>query len=215
MRPWPHASSGPAPPLDDIVSTSSSDSSPASGLKPQSEPPTATRNAHTSLRRWLRLLVQLLLLVGVFLVVSRWQTRHHLPRKASPAPDFTLTDLEGNPVRLSDFRGKTVLLHFWATWCGVCRHEVGALNALAKSLGDDEVLLSVVANGRDRDAIARFVAERGVRYPVLLGNEAVLEAYRVTMFPTNYFLDREGRITSSTVGMSSRWSLKARMGCSR
>lgn len=210
-------------PLDEIstVNTSPSDSPPpASGHQPQSAAPASAAPASAgserwSLRRFLRLGAQILLLVGVFVIAGRWQTRQHLPRKASPAPDFTLTDLQGNRVRLSDFRGKTVLLHFWATWCGVCRHEVGALNAVAESLDENEVLLTVVADGDERDAISHFVNERGVRYPVLLGNEAVLEAYRVTMFPTNYFLDREGRIATSTVGMSSRWSLQARMGCSR
>lgn len=155
------------------------------------------------------------MVVGVFLLASQWQTRNHLPRGAHLAPDFSLTDLEGNTVRLSDYRGKKVLLHFWATWCGVCRHEVGALNSLKESLGEDEVLLTVVANGRDRDAVSDFVRERDVRYPVLLGDEGILEAYRVSMFPTNYFLDPEGQVSASTVGMSSRWSLQARLGCSR
>lgn len=166
-------------------------------------------------RRALRVVGQLLLAFGVFFAVSHWQTRRLLPPGETPAPDFTLTTLQGEPVRLSDFRGKTVLLHFWATWCGVCRQEVGALNSLADSLDDDQVLVTIVADGDDRAAVERFVAERGVRYPVLLGNDELVAAYRVSMFPTNYFVDPSGRIAGSTVGMSTRWMLRTRMGCAR
>jgi peroxiredoxin len=166
-------------------------------------------------RRILRLAMQVLLALSVFLVVSEWQTRRLLPRGDTPAPDFELATLDGQRVRLSDYRGKTVLLHFWTTWCGVCRHEVGALNALAESLDEDEVLLTVAGDGEDAEAVRRFVAERGVNYPVLLGGEDVVDAYRITMFPTNYFVNPEGRIAASTVGMSTRWMLRARMGCAR
>lgn len=166
-------------------------------------------------RRVLRVLMQVLLALGVFLVVSEWQTRRLLPRGVTEAPDFELATLDGQRVRLSDYRGKTVLVHFWATWCGVCRHEVDALNALAENLDDDEVLLTIAADGEDVQAVRRFVSERGAKYPVLLGGEDIVSAYRVTMFPTNYFVNEDGRIAASTVGMSTRWMLRARMGCAR
>lgn len=159
--------------------------------------------------------MQALIALSVFLAVSHWQTRRLLPTGDAPAPDFALTDLDGRTVRLSDYAGKTVLLHFWATWCGVCRHEVGALNDLADSLGDDQVLLTVAADGANVAGVRRFVAERGARYPVLLGDEAIVDAYRVNVFPTNYFIAPSGRISASTVGMSTRWSLKTRMSCAR
>ncbi len=161
-------------------------------------------------RRWV---LQALIVLGVFLTVSHWQTRDLLPHGETLAPQFALSDLEGRVVRLSDYQGKSVLLHFWATWCGVCRQEVGTLNALLDSLDEDQVLLTVVANGHDRDAVQTFMRERGVRYPVLLGSDAIIDQYRITIFPTNYFLDAEGHVTSTTVGMSTRWSFKARMGC--
>lgn len=159
--------------------------------------------------------MQLLIALSVFFAVSHWQTRRLLPAGDAPAPDFTLSTIEGRSVRLSDYEGKTVLLHFWATWCGVCRHEVGALNDLLESLDEDQVLLTVAADGDDVEAVRRFVEERGVRYPVLLGNDAIIDAYRITMFPTNYFLDPSGRISASTTGMSTRWAMRARMGCAR
>lgn len=182
------------------------------------EPPRPSADAAPSRSRGRQLLrfgMQVLIALSVFLAVSHWQTRRLLPAGDAPAPDFALTDLEGNTVRLSDFAGKTVLLHFWATWCGVCRHEVGALNDLASSLGDDQVLLTVAADGDNVAGVRRFIEERGARYPVLLGNDGVIDAYRINVFPTNYFIDPKGRITASTVGMSTRWSLKTRMSCAK
>jgi len=152
-------------------------------------------------------------IAGVFAAVSAWQTRNVPSGGAAPA--FALKTLDGKVVRLEDLRGKTVLLHFWATWCGVCRYETSALNAVHARLDAGEALLSVVADSENVDEVRRLVAERGIRYPVLLGTPDVLERYRVSAFPANYFISSGGTIRSSTVGMSTRWSLAARMGCAR
>jgi peroxiredoxin len=163
--------------------------------------------------RWLRWLLEAVVILGVFAAVSAWQTRD-LP-SGGAAPPFALKALDGNVVRLEDLRGKTVLLHFWATWCGVCRYETSALNAVHARLDAREALVSIVADSEDVDQVRRFVAERGIRYPVLLGTPELLERYRVSAFPTNYFIAPDGTIRSSSVGMSTRWSLAARMGCAR
>ena len=152
-------------------------------------------------------------ILGVFAAGSAWQTRDLSSDGAAPA--FALKTLDGNVVRLEDLRGKTVLLHFWATWCGVCRYETSALNALHARLGGPEALLSVVADSENVDHVRRVIAERGIRYPVLLGTPDVLGRYRVSAFPTNHFVSPSGTIRSSSVGMSTRWSLAARMGCAR
>lgn len=157
---------------------------------------------------------QAALLVLVVIAVSTWQTRKHLSG-GSPAPAFALRKLDGGEVRLADLHGKRVLVHFWATWCGVCKLEPGALNAVHDDLGPDEVLLSVVANSEDLEEIRRFVKEHEIRYPVLLADDAVLRAYRVGAFPTNYFIARDGTISASSVGLTTRFALSARMGCAR
>jgi len=160
---------------------------------------------------WLRWVLEALVVLGLFAAVSAWQTRE-LPSDG-PAPALALKTLDGTVVRLEELRGKTLLLHFWATWCGVCRYEIPAVNAVYDGLDGREALLSVVADSEDVDNVRRFVAERGIRYPVLLATPEVLERYRVRAFPTNYFIDPGGMIRSSTMGMSTRWSLAARMGC--
>jgi peroxiredoxin len=153
---------------------------------------------------------QAALLIVIVALVSAWQTRKHLDAKLA-APDFALRDLKGNTVRLSELRGKRVLVHFWATWCGVCKLEPGALNAVHDGLGPDEVLLSVVANPEDAAEIESFVRKHDVRYPVLFADDAVVRAYRVGAFPTNYVVAPDGTISSSSVGLTTRFALWARM----
>lgn len=160
--------------------------------------------------RILRWVAQAALLVAIVVVVSLWQTRKHLGDRA-PAPDFSLRKLDGGEVRLADLRGKRVLVHFWATWCGVCKLEPGALNAVHDRLGPDEALLSIVANPEDEAEIRSFVATHELRYPVLLADDAVLRAYRVGAFPTNYFIAPDGTVSSSSVGLTTRFGLFARM----
>jgi peroxiredoxin len=134
--------------------------------------------------------------------VSAYQTRNHVSRQ--PAPEFSLLDLRGNRVSLSAYRHKKVLLHFWATWCGVCRAELPSLRSLQRSLGPDEVLLTIVEDSDDAEAVRRFAREHELEYPVLLGTDEVRRAYRVRSFPTNYYVNGDGSIRTSTVGLSTR-----------
>lgn len=159
------------------------------------------------LRRWA---IDLAIVACLYLGLSAWLERDHLSSR-STAPDFQLTNLRGEPVSLDSLRGKKVALHFWATWCGVCRQEFGALNSVYSNLDDDEALVTIVADGDDAQRIRRFAEENELRYPILLGNDRVTEAYRVSAFPTNYFVDKNGDISGSTRGMSTRWGLGTRL----
>ncbi len=165
-------------------------------------------------RRVRRYALEGALVVGVFLTVSHLQTQKLVPDD-SPAPELVLRDLDGKTVRLADFQGKRVLVHFWATWCGVCQHEVGALNATQAALGPDEVLLTVVADGDNKAAVQKFASEKGAKYPILLGNDEIVRRFHVSMFPTSYYVTPEGIIDAATVGMSTRWAMQARLGCAR
>jgi peroxiredoxin len=212
--PAPEPSAGEPPAARSFAAQSSAAepsnaSADAGGATP--EPP---REPPSRLRRFRRYALEAAAVVVIFLLASHFQTRNLVDHEV-PAPNLTLRDLDGNVVRLADFRGKRVLLHFWATWCGVCTQEVGALNATFDALPKDEALLTVVADGDDVAAVRKFVAERGVRYPVLLGTDAAVRAFRVSAFPTNYYLSADGRVDSATVGMSSRWGMQARLGCAK
>lgn len=169
-------------------------------------------------RRWPRRVIgwglQLAVLGLVLWLVTSWQQRDLVPQGDS-APGFELRDLTGKTVRLEDYRGKQVVVHFWATWCGVCRREFGDLNAFQAERGDGVALLTIVADGESPEALQDFVAEHDLRYPVLLGTPEVLAAYAVRAYPTSYIVGADGRIQDRTVGYTPEWSLRARASCAR
>lgn len=160
------------------------------------------------IRRWA---VEIAIVVAVYLAVSAWRERG-MPPTNEPAPPFALTSLTGERVELAGLAGKTVLLHFWATWCGVCKAEIPALEAISEGLDEDEVLLTVVASD-DAEEVRAFVKERGLTYPIVLAGDGVLGAYGVSAFPTNFVIDPEGRIAHRSVGLSTRLGLSLRMSC--
>jgi peroxiredoxin len=155
-----------------------------------------------ALPRWSHLPLQVALALALFVGVSAYQTRNHVAHQH--APDFALVDLAGRPVSLSAYRHKKVLLHFWATWCGVCRAELPSLRSMQRSLGPDEVLLAIVDDSDDVEAVRSFVREHELTYTVLLGTDEMRRAYRVHSFPTNYYVNGDGSIRTSTVGLSTR-----------
>jgi peroxiredoxin len=162
-------------------------------------------------RRWV---LELAVFLGFYLALSAFQERNLLAFRTR-APDFALESLDGGSVSLDSLAGKRVVLHFWATWCGVCRQELGMLNAIQKGLAKDEVLVTVVADSDDRERLRRFVAEEDIQYPVLLGNEELLRQFKIGSFPTNYYLDASGHITGHTVGMTTRLGVNARLWAAR
>ena len=164
--------------------------------------------------RWQRWTMEALLLLAVLAGVQLWMRRNLVPADGRPAPTVSLRDLDGRPVLLSDFRGDAIQLHFWATWCGVCRMEHGALNAVQAGLEPGQRLVSVVVDGDDTAHLRRYLAEHDIRYPVLVADEAAVQAFGVTRFPTNFYLTPEGTLTGSDVGWSTRWGMQARLsGC--
>jgi thiol-disulfide isomerase/thioredoxin len=156
---------------------------------------------------------QLALVVGLLVGVSAYQTRRHLGREL--APEITLRDLAGKSLSLSQYRGKKVLIHFFATWCGVCRAELPSLRGLSQNLGPNEVLLAIVEDSDDLEAVRRFAREHELSYPILLGTQDTLRAYRVSSFPTNYYVNGDGSIQASTVGLSTRLGMALRLFLTR
>lgn len=127
-----------------------------------------------------------------------------------PAPDFELTSLDGRRVKLSDFRGKAVILNFWATWCPPCKVEMPWFVDMQKQLGDKGlVVLGVAMDDSEPPKIAEFVHQMGVNYPVLLGTDKVSEDFGdVQYLPTTFYIDREGRIVGKADGLLDRKDLE-------
>lgn len=172
--------------------------------------------------RYRRLLLELGAAGLGYALLSRCQASDLL-KDGAAAPDFTTVDLDGRRVSLSDFADAPLLLHFWTTWCGICRQEFGALRALhqelthtpetaAPGLAPRPRLLTLA--GDDDVAVVRaFVAEHALPYPVALASPTLLRLYKVQAFPTSYYIDPAQRISAGTVGMSSRWAMKTRLSC--
>ncbi|WP_409305650.1 peroxiredoxin family protein [Peribacillus sp. SCS-155] len=118
------------------------------------------------------------------------------------APDFTLVNLNGQKVKLSDYRGKKVLLNFWATWCPPCKKEMPDLEKLHTTSGEDIVVLAV--NDDPQNDVKGFAQDLNLTFPILLDNEkaseSVTEAYQVMSLPTSFFIDKNGVIQDKFVG---------------
>ena len=126
--------------------------------------------------------------------------------KGVPAPDFTLPSLDGRPVKLSDFRGKAVVLNFWATWCPPCKAEMPWFADLEKQYGKDGlVVLGVAMDDSSPASIAKFASDLGVNYPVLLGTDQVSDDYGdVQYLPTTFYIARDGTIMDKVTGLAGR-----------
>jgi thiol-disulfide isomerase/thioredoxin len=126
--------------------------------------------------------------------------------KTTPAPDFTLQKLDGGSMKLSDLRGKAVLLNFWATWCGPCKIETPWLVEMQNQYGAQGLqVVGVAMDDSGKDEIEKFAKDMGVNYPVLLGKEAVGDAYGgVPALPESFFIGRDGKIVDKIIGLKGR-----------
>lgn len=126
--------------------------------------------------------------------------------RSMPAPDFTLESLDGKSMKLSDLRGKAVLLNFWATWCGPCKIETPWLVEMQNEYGNQGLqVVGVAMDDSGKDEIAKFAKDMGVNYPVLLGKEAVGDEYGgVPALPESFFIGRDGKIVDRIIGLKGR-----------
>jgi len=122
---------------------------------------------------------------------------------ADPAPLFTLVDLEGNAVSLVDYRGKTVIIDFWATWCPPCIFQVPELNKLwiAHREQGDVAVLGVAIDIEGAEVVGPWVKEYGVEYKILIGHEGLAAEYGAMGFPTLVVVRPDGTLDSMHVGL--------------
>jgi len=123
--------------------------------------------------------------------------------------DFSLEDLNGSTVSLSDYKGKRVFLNFWATWCPPCKAEMPDIEKLYQETKDSDLVILAVNVGEDKKTVQAFIRDKGYNFPVLLDDEGeVSQLYQVAGIPTSYFIDTEGYLDDGISGPISLESMK-------
>ena len=156
------------------------------------------------------LFTALVLLVGAWCFLQYLADRPSAPTISPTAPpdrsrfpiDFTLPDLHGRPVRLSQLRGQVVLVNFWATWCHPCRLEMPSMNALYQEYQQKGfIILAITSDANGQTSVPPFIENYGLTFPILLDPENVVGIQlHVDSIPTSYLLDKRGDIVTATLG---------------
>ncbi|KKK37277.1 thiol:disulfide interchange protein [Mesobacillus campisalis] len=124
--------------------------------------------------------------------------------QGSRAPDFTLTDLRGETLKLSDYRGKKVLLNFWATWCPPCKAEMPYMQKFYekyKSEGFEVLAVNMTVTEKSREDVVRFVEEHDLTFRIPMDDKnQVFSHYEIMAYPTSFFIDSDGVIRSVAIG---------------
>jgi peroxiredoxin len=118
------------------------------------------------------------------------------------APSWTLQDLSGKTVQLSDFKGKVVILNFWATWCTPCREEIPSFIALQSKYSENGLVIVGVSMDQGGPAIVKAFADtQMINYPIVLGDPLIAASYGgIMILPTTFVIDRDGKITNIQEG---------------
>jgi cytochrome c biogenesis protein CcmG/thiol:disulfide interchange protein DsbE len=140
------------------------------------------------------------------------------PLVGKPAPDFKLQDLAGRQVTLADYKGKALLINFWATWCGPCKLETPWIVELRNQYADKGFeVLGVDSEGDDlkaddkdgfakqKESVAKFVKLEKMPYPVLLNGDSIAKQYGgLDAMPTSFWVDRSGKVVAAQMGITSK-----------
>jgi len=132
------------------------------------------------------------------------QSAETLLTKITPvrnAPEFSLQDLDGNIVKLSDFRGKPLIVNFWATWCPPCRKEMPSMERAWQIIKDQGIAMVAINVGEDEDTVFTFTADYPLSFPLLLDTTgSVTQRWPVVGLPTTFIVNPEGKIVYRAIG---------------
>lgn len=142
-----------------------------------------------------------LCLLGLYIAGRRTARKPKATASGNLAPDFSVTDLDGRKLTLSDYKGKVVLLDFWATWCSPCREEIPHFVEMQNQYGPQGFQVIGVSMDDDAKPVHEFARQFKLNYPVALGDDKLAQRYGgVLGLPVNFIIDREGHIYSKHLG---------------
>ncbi len=144
-------------------------------------------------------IVSTLLIVGpLYAVVAPWEIEEIMDK---PAPEFTLQDLQGKRISISDFKNKVVLINFWASWCIPCKNEMPSLNRLFLRYKDRDLVVLGISIDRTKEAVQNFLKETPLNFPILLDSTVeISQKYKVYAYPTTFLINRKGIIKAKFIG---------------
>jgi peroxiredoxin len=161
------------------------------------------------------ILIVVAMVISLMLVFGIQKTKHRpsgsltgggTGLQGQMAPDFSLAALDGTTMKLSDYRGKAVLLNFWATWCEPCKVEMPWFVELQNKYGQQGLqILGVAMDDATNKEISDFAKKMGVNYPIMIGKEAVGDQYGgLPYLPSTFYIDREGKVVDRVFGLKSK-----------
>ena len=153
--------------------------------------------------------VIIIVIVAAVIFIVLTQKKSYVPVVAGvDAIDFALPDLDGNPKKLSDYKGKVVFLNFWATWCKPCEEEMPSMQALYEGLGNDKFEIIAVSVDKDGpEVVASYVKKYGITFPVLHARKGkIKEMYKTTGVPETFIIDQNGVVAEKGWGPRD-WTL--------
>lgn len=161
--------------------------------------------------KWLSILLEVIIIVLLLMLFSWYQNRGTLAAGGKQAPNFELQSLNGETYQLSEFKGKKVLVYFFAPWCSVCHMSADNLNDLRKARTDNELEILVVGlSWQSKHELQQFADELELTMPVLMGTEKQMSDYQIKGFPTYFVIDEDGKVTHRSVGYSTELGMRFR-----
>jgi len=162
----------------------------------------------TRLLKWQNLL-QILIVVALYIGIQAYHKRNTV---SGVAPTIVGTLLDGSTIRPDQFKGRSYLVHFWATWCSVCRLEQGSISGIA----EDYPIITIASQSGTNEEVAKFVKDQDLYFPVLVDTAGHwAKAFGVQAYPTSFIVNGEGKIRFVEVGYTTELGLRSRLSLSQ
>jgi thiol-disulfide isomerase/thioredoxin len=162
---------------------------------------------------WAALLAEIAVAIAIFMALSAWQEKDMLASNTI-APVLNATSLAGKNFSFPQQANQSqrTLVYFFAPWCKVCHLSIGNLNILRSQITKDELSIIIVAlDWQSKDEIVNYMSEHELDFPVLLGHNGWMDAYKIKGFPSYYILNQQGEVLSRSLGYSSSVGMLARV----